>query len=556
MTAGWSSTSIALIVAQHRRLRRGCCGGPRGAAPGDPAPTDTSHVWDGDITEYNKPLPRWWINLFYMTIVFAIGYLVWYPGFGNFAGTASWTSQREHDADRGQRTMPSSRETFAPYRRPADRRAGARIRRRVALGRSIFGNTCAACHGSSAQGAIGYPNLTDDIWHWGGAPDRVLQTVLDGREGVMPAWGKVLDRHGRRDAVDYVAAYVRTLSEPEADAGTTSWPRRASSCYDGVCAACHGADGKGNPALGAPDLTDDYWLYGDSSDALRKTIAERPPRLDAGAPSRCSAKPARAWPRPTSGRCRTQPDATAAMTRRPMQRSPPASTTRRGRMAQRLGAILWPSFFAAGVATMVFFAFVDPLAAARHHLSRAADDARAGLHDRLLHVLGRDRVVAACSPGSCCARPAASTGRCRRDVSANEQARIPLERCSTTAARSTSANARSIRATSPAASSACAWPRWSWLLGMFYVFPWLRWDGRQAVLFDLPARKFHVFGLTFWPQDFLFLALLLIIAGAGAVLLHRAGRPPVVRLCLPADGVDRSVPVDGALDRGRPRRSA
>ena len=88
---------------------------------------------------------------------------------------------------------------------------------------------------------------------------------------------------------------------------------------------------------------------------------------------------------------------------------------------------------------------------------------------------------------------------------------------------------------------------------MFYVFPWLRWDGRQAVLFDLPARKFHVFGLTFWPQDFLFLALLLIIAGAGAVLLHRARRPPVVRLRVPADGVDRSVPVDGALDRRRPQ---
>lgn len=271
MSSGWSWYVIALIV-----LNIGGCAWllwwTAKRRPGDPKPEDTSHVWDGDLTEYNKPLPLWWINLFWITIVFGIAYFAWYPGFGNFAGYGKWSSQQEHDKRKAayDATLEA---TFAPYKnQPID--ALAANPDALKLGRSIFSNTCATCHGSSAQGAIGYPNLSDDIWHWGGSPDRVLQTVLDGREGVMPEWGTVLTGMGGENAVDYVAAYVRTLSQPERGVYNDYMASQGKKLYEGICVACHGIDGKGNPEMGAPNLADDYWLYGNSTEALRQTIAK------------------------------------------------------------------------------------------------------------------------------------------------------------------------------------------------------------------------------------------------------------------------------------------
>lgn len=271
MSGGWSWYVIALVA-----LNLGGCAWllwwTAKRRPGDPAPTDTSHIWDGDITEYNKPLPKWWINLFWITIAFAIGYLLWYPGAGNFAGYGQWTSQKEHAAVKAEEDAKLA-QTFRPYDgKSID--VLAQDPRALALGRSIFGNTCATCHGSSARGAVGYPNLTDDIWHWGGSPERVLQTVLDGREGVMPPWGTVLTGMGGDNAVDYVVAYVRTLSDPRASLQNDYAAAQGKALYQGVCVACHGADGKGNIEMGAPSLADDYWLYGSSSEVLRKTIRD------------------------------------------------------------------------------------------------------------------------------------------------------------------------------------------------------------------------------------------------------------------------------------------
>ena len=270
MTAGWSWYVIALVTLNIL----GCVWLLWWTArrrPGDPKPEDTSHVWDGDLTEYNKPLPRWWINMFYLTIVFAIGYLVWYPGFGNFAGYGKWTSQVEHDRDAAAATATLEK-TFAPYKgQPID--ALARDPQAVKLGSSIFGNTCATCHGSAGKGAIGYPNLTDDVWHWGGSPEQVLQSVLDGREGVMPPWGKILEGMGGADATDYVIAHVRALGENGGDVRGDFAAARGKALYEGVCVACHGKDGKGDANVGAPDLTDGYWMYGDSRESLRETIA-------------------------------------------------------------------------------------------------------------------------------------------------------------------------------------------------------------------------------------------------------------------------------------------
>jgi cytochrome c oxidase cbb3-type subunit 3 len=240
--------------------------------PGDPAPTDTSHVWDGDITEYNQPMPRWWIVMFYLTIAFGVAYLAYYPGMGAYPGTAGWTSAGEHAADKAVQDakVEASLGRFAG--KPVE--VLARDPQAIKLGRSIFGNTCATCHGSSGRGALGYPDLGDDVWHWGGAPEQVLQTVLDGREGVMPAWGTVLAGMGGEHAQDYVIAYVRSLSKPAAERTGDYMASRGKPLYEGICVACHGIEGKGNIAMGAPDLTDGYWLYGNGNESLHKTLAE------------------------------------------------------------------------------------------------------------------------------------------------------------------------------------------------------------------------------------------------------------------------------------------
>jgi len=271
MTSGWSWYVIALVV-----LNIGGCvwllwwTGKR--KPGDPAPTDTSHVWDGDLTEYNKPMPRWWINLFYLTVIFGIGYLIYYPGLGAFAGTSRWTSATEHARDKANEDRKLAA-TFSPYAgQPID--ALAQDKNALKLGRAIFSNSCATCHGSSAQGAIGFPNLSDDIWQWSGTPDRVLQTVLDGREGVMPGWGPALTAMGGKNALVYVVVYMRSLSTSDKAPHDAFMAARGKTLYDGICVACHGPTGKGDPQLGAPDLTDDDWLYGNSNESLYKTVSE------------------------------------------------------------------------------------------------------------------------------------------------------------------------------------------------------------------------------------------------------------------------------------------
>ena len=271
MSNAWSLYVIALVV-----LNIGGCAWllwwTARRRPGDPAPTDTSHVWDGDITEYNKPLPKWWINLFYLTIIFAIGYLAWYPGMGNLPGLGGWTSAGEHDAEKARRDLQLE-ETFAVYAgQPFDRLA--QDPRAMELGRSIFANTCAACHGSAAQGAPGYPNLTDDVWNWGGDPDRILATVLDGRQGIMPPLGTVLEGMGGDVAITQTASYVRALRSEDIQATLRNdyMAARGQKYFEGLCVACHGVDGKGNQELGAPDLTVRETLYPNTLDSIRTTI--------------------------------------------------------------------------------------------------------------------------------------------------------------------------------------------------------------------------------------------------------------------------------------------
>lgn len=232
--------------------------------PGDPAPTQTSHQWDGDLTEYNQPMPRWWLVLFYLTIVFGIVYLVWFPGMGDYAGTSGWTSAAEHDA---QRAADEAR-TEALLKPYAEQPLPALAADPQALryGQSVFANHCATCHGADARGAKGFPNLSDAIWHWGGTPEAILATVLNGRTGVMPPMGAAM---GNEQGLKEIVAYVRSLSGLPHDRTAAL----AGQARFVPCVACHGADGRGNQQLGSPDLTDDYWLYGSDEESLRATIS-------------------------------------------------------------------------------------------------------------------------------------------------------------------------------------------------------------------------------------------------------------------------------------------
>jgi cytochrome c oxidase cbb3-type subunit 3 len=232
--------------------------------PGDPKPEDTSHTWDEDLTEYNKPMPRWWLVLFYLTIVFSVGYLVYYPGLGSWRGTSGWTSAKEHDAEQvlAEKQLAA---TFAAYEGRSIEEL-AKNQDALRHGRSIFANHCATCHGSDARGAKGFPNLTDDIWHWGGSADEILATVTGGRQAAMPPMEQVLGAPGLTET----AVYVLSLSGRGGDPALVAAGGRR---FAGLCAACHGPDGKGNPAMGAPDLTDTYWLYGGDYDSVRASIA-------------------------------------------------------------------------------------------------------------------------------------------------------------------------------------------------------------------------------------------------------------------------------------------
>jgi cytochrome c oxidase cbb3-type subunit 3 len=225
----------------------------------------TGHVWDEDLSEYNNALPRWWLGMFLLTVVFAAGYLVFYPGFGTAAGTLGWTQTGEVKADLAE----NNRKLEAVFSRFRDRSVEELEHDPEALnfGRNVFVNNCAACHGSDARGAKGYPNLTDGDWLYGGAPDQVITTILNGRGGVMPPLGAALGDQG----VNEVANYVLTLSGGKADPALAE---AGKARFVTICAACHGPEGKGNIAIGAPNLTDNIWLYGSTLDDIKASVRD------------------------------------------------------------------------------------------------------------------------------------------------------------------------------------------------------------------------------------------------------------------------------------------
>lgn len=252
---------------------------------------DMGHEYDG-IREINNPLPKWWSYMFWATIVFGVIYLVLYPGLGNFKGVLGWTS-----SDQTVRTLAESKASIANAQQnkqldqyakelgDAHSRFGETFKtlaydtsgntlqpipkiadnsEAIKVGQRLFIQNCAQCHSSDARGQAGFPNLTDDAWLYGGEAETIKATIMNGRIGVMPAWGDMLGKDGVKEVTSYIFGLSgRKVNAKEEAAGKQRFV---------VCAACHGTDGKGNPAFGAPDLTDGTWLYGGSRRAVEATI--------------------------------------------------------------------------------------------------------------------------------------------------------------------------------------------------------------------------------------------------------------------------------------------
>ena len=217
------------------------------------ADNSTGHVWDEDLREMNNPLPRWWMWLFVITVVFAAVYLVLYPGLGTLPGSFKWTSAGQWQAEQDK-----AHATMAPVYARFKTMAAADLAKDAAamgIGERLFINNCAQCHGSDAHGSQGFPNLTDADWLGGSGPDYIAKTVTQGRTGMMPPMAAAV---GTPEDVKNVANYVLSLSGSAHNnlAAELGKPKFTA------CAACHGADGKGNQALGAPNLSDKVWLHG------------------------------------------------------------------------------------------------------------------------------------------------------------------------------------------------------------------------------------------------------------------------------------------------------
>jgi len=221
----------------------------------------TGHEYDG-IKEYNNPLPRWWLICFWGSIAFALGYLALYPGLGKFEGLLGWTSHGELKADEQtyDKQYGPLYASFAAMPIPEL----AKNERAMKVAGRIFANNCAVCHGSNARGGNGFPNLTDNDWLYGGEPENLVETLTNGRGGQMPAWLDTMGEQGVREVVAYTLSLSGRKVNPElAEAGQARFT---------VCAGCHGANGKGNQAIGAPNLTDTIWLHGGTQKKVLETV--------------------------------------------------------------------------------------------------------------------------------------------------------------------------------------------------------------------------------------------------------------------------------------------
>ena len=229
------------------------------------SPTEETmgHDFDG-IEEYDNPLPKWWLYLFIGTIVFGLVYYILYPGLGSFKGVLGWSQENQW-----QKEVEQAEQKYGPlYAKLAETPIEelANDPKAVKMGQRLFANNCAVCHGSTARGSFGFPNLTDDDWLYGGSPAKIKETLTIGRTAAMPAWEAIIGNEG----IVQVSHYVRALSGQKNVDQTLA--DKGQPIYTTNCVACHGADGKGNQMLGAPNLADGIWLYGGTQKGIENTL--------------------------------------------------------------------------------------------------------------------------------------------------------------------------------------------------------------------------------------------------------------------------------------------
>ena len=230
------------------------------------------HAFDG-IEEYDNPLPKWWFMLFIGTIIFAVAYLALYPGLGNWKGVlpgyeGGWTQVKQW-----QKEVDKADAQYGPiYAKYAAMPIAevAKDEQALKMGGRLFSTYCSICHGSDAKGAVGFPNLSDSNWRWGGEPDTIKTTILHGRMAIMPGWGSSIGDGGVENVSACVRSSLAGLPLPE---GSNADLQAGQTIFNSNCMACHGPQGKGMPMMGAPDLTHPAgWIYGSSLAQLQQTI--------------------------------------------------------------------------------------------------------------------------------------------------------------------------------------------------------------------------------------------------------------------------------------------
>ena len=223
------------------------------------------HVWDEDIRENNNPLPKWWLNLFYITVVFSFGYLILYPGLGSFQGILGWSELGQYQAE-----LDDADERYAPlYEKYGSQSLEELNQNHNAMGTAgrLFSTNCSICHGTDARGTAGFPNLRDDKWLYGGSGEAIKLSITNGRNGIMPAWLPAVGEQGVAELTEYLLSLQKSPADPQLAAA-------GEEKFKIFCVACHGADATGNQALGAPDLTDATWLYGGKSATISESISK------------------------------------------------------------------------------------------------------------------------------------------------------------------------------------------------------------------------------------------------------------------------------------------
>jgi cytochrome c oxidase cbb3-type subunit III len=220
--------------------------------------------WD-ELQEYDNPLPKWWSNLFIITVVFALGYLALFPGLAILPGVLGWSSQERYKNEVANVNAEID-PIFNAYLKQ-DVATVAQDKGALQIGSRLFQTYCVQCHGTDMRGSRGFPNLVDADWQFAGTPDGIKQTIMEGRNGIMPPMGEQLSAEQVKNVTQYVLSLSnRSTSKEAATLGEAT--------YKQICIACHGPDAKGNQALGAPNLTDNVWLYGGSAATIEEGIVK------------------------------------------------------------------------------------------------------------------------------------------------------------------------------------------------------------------------------------------------------------------------------------------